>query len=702
MAVNDNDNAGEKGTPDVQEEDLDSADPDLQPLRLALEAVPDAGTVTLEVPDGIRVWKDDRKSEELTARQWDLSSEQEAFRALASSDLYVEGCRLGRAGEIVLKYKDSHLSFEDRVQVTVVGVDVLRVPDYLFANACYATPIKYQLLGAEDVPVEAVEISLYADGNTPEQFTTNLVLDPVDLTARTMVLNGENANTALAGVAGKGNLLESYLRSTELRTFQFEGSHVTQNARFEVKVTVGRGGSLASVRSNPRDPESLVSEMFGDQAIPAFDLQPGDDHQPILTTMGAQRVLANYRRTELVAWPHLAPQFTSGVEFALYCLNMDGTIPKKITTSYRGINSADWTYDAPYEDAQPENENNEPAGENDEFVNGTSSANPEVMVQTFTREDDGTIEFGGAQDGYPPPAVDPNRRNAFDVCSITSKKMFSAGDEDPTFEFKSKIEMGVTGDDEFKGNYVTKNFGMRIGGYTFVSYGPRDNIPACLLDSDGNPSQIQVPGSQQTIPEQVMDLEKRTGSIHMKVFDGQYLLRTGSEFEGTGLDDAMPWIDGAFATINAIAGASGQVQVLIFTIPAQTLVHVVAKNSSDNTGKAHAKFRGMWAVHNQDGSEKHNNPVEEDPVECINNQNDVGNERTSIYHEKRGLEVGEQFTVWVDLTTQTQLDAIDNDWEWDTDSVMALGKFFPNSVPREGVSPVKWFDHIRVDASASD
>ena len=73
--------------------------------------------------------------------------------------------------------------------VIAFHVDVLRVPDYLFANACYATPIKFRVQGAQNVPVRSVKVSFFADGRDADSFTENCLLDGVNLTNRTMVLN---------------------------------------------------------------------------------------------------------------------------------------------------------------------------------------------------------------------------------------------------------------------------------------------------------------------------------------------------------------------------------------------------------------------------------------------------------------------------------------------------------------------------------
>ena len=318
IAVNDNDNAGAEGVPDRAEQNLPAgqADPDLQPLTLTLRPLPSRGTVTLRIPRKLAVWKDRRKTEKIfspgSSRRWDLTvpAERSNLQTLLTSrmPLQVEASALGRAGTINLTYHAPSPPMSDEVTVSAVKVDVTQVPPYLFANACYATPIKFTVAGADNVPVRSVEVSFYADGKNPEQFTTNRVVDPVDLTARTMVLNGENANTPLVDARGRGNQFESYLCSTNLRNFELDGSHVTKNARFEVKVKLDSSAGPLSVVSHPRDAGSMVSERFHDRTVPAFDIREGVDATRLIeTSMGAFYDVEGTERVTLASWHIFRP-----------------------------------------------------------------------------------------------------------------------------------------------------------------------------------------------------------------------------------------------------------------------------------------------------------------------------------------------------------------------------------------------------------
>ncbi|MFP4029919.1 MAG: hypothetical protein ACLFWL_19250, partial [Candidatus Brocadiia bacterium] len=105
-----------------------------------------------------------RRLRGVLAAEWDLSGEEarEELETLLGSDseatVYVEGLEPGRAGEITLSYDGTDPALEDRVQVTVVGVEITRAPDYLFANARYATPVRFEIgAGSDTVTFEEIE-----------------------------------------------------------------------------------------------------------------------------------------------------------------------------------------------------------------------------------------------------------------------------------------------------------------------------------------------------------------------------------------------------------------------------------------------------------------------------------------------------------------------------------------------------------------
>ncbi|MBS3763070.1 MAG: hypothetical protein KGZ25_07185, partial [Planctomycetes bacterium] len=272
-------------------------------------------------PEGIKVWKDDRKSEELTARQWDLSSEREAFRTLAASDLYVEGCRLGRAGEIVLKYKDTGLSFQDKVRVTVVKVEITQAPDYLFANARYATPVRFEIgAGSDTVTFEEIEpliqngsvkVRFYAadgDGSQEEplRFTTNNLAptssDPTGRICRVYPEAEKELKILGDGDSGQKNCYEVYVPSSRFRAIgeiakDGDDKHTTKWAHFEVVVGMGCGDGAAVrfvTESAPSEHDQTYDEhgrllnagpriaAFADKAAPAADIALGEQpHTPL-------------------------------------------------------------------------------------------------------------------------------------------------------------------------------------------------------------------------------------------------------------------------------------------------------------------------------------------------------------------------------------------------------------------------------------
>ena len=160
IGLNINDNAGAEGVVDTAESGFDEADPDLQQLTVEMsEAVPYAGTVKLTVPSAFKLWTDARKTEEVTARSWDLGDEDAhtAFKEAIDGGLWVEAreapdnAQSNADSEIELTYGKAPSftrAVTDKVKLNVLQLDITRVPDYLFANACYATPITWEVIGA--------------------------------------------------------------------------------------------------------------------------------------------------------------------------------------------------------------------------------------------------------------------------------------------------------------------------------------------------------------------------------------------------------------------------------------------------------------------------------------------------------------------------------------------------------------------------
>jgi hypothetical protein len=133
ICLNDNDNDGEAGVdkdrpvirPDSDPEEpmpeLAAADPDLRPVKLLIEPLPDTGEVKLTVPAQLQVWTNATKAILIEERSWDLAKpeERDAFKALMKDGVWVEGIATG-SDDMTLSYE----SCEDKVKMNIIKVEL--------------------------------------------------------------------------------------------------------------------------------------------------------------------------------------------------------------------------------------------------------------------------------------------------------------------------------------------------------------------------------------------------------------------------------------------------------------------------------------------------------------------------------------------------------------------------------------------------
>ncbi|MBS3764092.1 MAG: hypothetical protein KGZ25_12410 [Planctomycetes bacterium] len=101
---------------------------------------------------------------------------------------YLRGWRTFILHLTALSYTANQQELGDEVKVTPIKVEITRAPDYLFANARYATPVRFEIgAGSDTVTFEEIEpliqngsvkVRFYAadgDGTKKEKhrFTTN-------------------------------------------------------------------------------------------------------------------------------------------------------------------------------------------------------------------------------------------------------------------------------------------------------------------------------------------------------------------------------------------------------------------------------------------------------------------------------------------------------------------------------------------------
>ncbi|MBS3764249.1 MAG: hypothetical protein KGZ25_13205, partial [Planctomycetes bacterium] len=704
VAVNDNDNAGEEGTPDVQEEDLDSADPDLQPLRLALEAVPDAGTVKLSIPnDKIALWEKRSKTAGLLpesdatplAAEWDLSDEdaREEIKTLLGSDseatVYVEGLEPGRAGEITLSYDGTDPALEDRVQVTVVKVVITQAPDYLFANARYATPVRFEIgAGSDTVTFEEIEALIQAAQVWVEFWIDGQKVIETDLASRTDAINAAGQMVRIADAPDEQqNAFESYLPSEYLRQFADVPGEKrdTKDAKFVVELALRTGYDRAVVRS----PKFKIAHYY-DKNIAAFDIQPPDTTGWLKSNLGKISTIptrqdtseeVKLKKEKLTLQTEFVADGARGLN--LFSIAWNGSIYPDPDTYVQDGWWHDWPGDPAYlrvPEAEGEEEQIEqpmvsstywdPEGNEHEYdylVPYWEAGDPVAWPQLLPEETRQLWPFVFSVN----PAFEDYRYvyNASPESEEDSNLIFQLGQGNRKYSFascyvgagtssdtsrpltmicKTHMEQNIDMDeDDGFGQYITKNFGMRYGGYMGVSYGPKE--PPSLSQN-----KIKVPGPEgwEEIQEKAMDLKKTTAWGNIRAANGKFALQSSARRKG---DDPMPKVKDRFSIVHTFAGAVNPVLGIV-SQAAEVVFWMALENQSQFEGRSQATVQIWFQIHEENGEPQSAKPTPYFTRRVHNDKDqDSGDKHIQAGDRPAALNAGEQLTVWLDLSSQAQL-----------------------------------------------
>jgi hypothetical protein len=587
--------------------------------------------------------------------------------------MHVEARTLGRAVNISLTYDGASPAMNDKVTVSGVKVEITQAPDYLFANARYAPPIRFRVeAGDEDPTFEEIEpllasvrVSFYAangDGSTEEhhRFTTaNLAPTAEDPTGRICRVidetNSEKLEVLGNGDSAQTNCYEVYVPSREFRGFQLDtpwgvDKHLTKWAHFEMEIMLRAGADAGQVTlesgarpSNPQpaiapDGESVNNTgpcitQFADDTLPAWDIGIANG-QYLRTAKSLTYVTkAPHQYTEEVHW-------TPG----------EGSVERKRNSRW----VCDYWCDVNQENSRPKQRevtttrtlhwhgHKRRIRHKKHYWNGVNlstwpsylvSAKPQVRAAYF---DLGENEPTYLENDWLAPA-----RHCFATCGVGS---LCSGRE-----YYSHVWVYQNPNARlYKGSYVTRSLGMRVGGYLYASYGPK--TPPCLVGNRiavGDVVTIGEIGEVTHLQEHAMNLKDQIGDAHI-MLKGGYTCRAESSAPA---DQGMTVVD---ATWTVATMGIGLVNPALGVLSGTgQVVHKLAQQTSPSRdGSAMAYVKPLQQCYKRDGTP---GPVlgEKDRRDDINSE--PTQEKSwdlSLQHD--GLKVGEQFTMWVELVSQVQ------------------------------------------------
>jgi len=216
---------------------------------------------------GIKVWGTQmRQSEIISGDRLGVSQDY----------VWVEGITEGGSGEMRLQWEDHDGEIvEDRVTLSVVHIDVDSVPEYIFANAEYATPIKFTATEPGGRNVEITSISVEMSELDP----AGDVWAPWDLLNR--FANGDSNEQA----NGEDKTYTAFLKADSYADISLSGGRdhtdIPYSTYFTLDVGVRVPGSNeVTARSHPSygtvDEEARI-RYFADASVPAIDLGTPSD-----------------------------------------------------------------------------------------------------------------------------------------------------------------------------------------------------------------------------------------------------------------------------------------------------------------------------------------------------------------------------------------------------------------------------------------
>ena len=247
-------------------------------------------------------------------------------------------------------------------------------------------------------------------------------------------------------------------------------------------------------------------------------------------------------------------------------------------------------------------------------------------------------------------------KSAFDECSFGGsegrrKTVWDLNPQNTPDRASSELTMRQPGRNRFRGEYSARKLGVRYGGAFFVSY-PGKSVPVL----EGNT--VQVPGGGPEIDEKAMDLGRAnvvaTGEICCA--PGNWYVKSEAKHDGP---DVLPIASGALAIGAAIPNPGSP----FFAVGSGGLALFDALIKPGDSGKSMARIQQWYSIRG-DGSR--GAPMN-DGCERFEKNNNQGPEGPAFKTPRKGgidLQVGQQFSFWIDFITQAQLKAMDTYWGW--------------------------------------
>jgi hypothetical protein len=185
-------------------------------------------------------------------------------------------------------------------EILVVQVDILQVPQFLFASAKYATPLKFEIKGVETAFIHHITGTIKIGDDGPHF---------IGIGNRFVANDGPEQNN------GTSTVYTAFVRASTYLPFHSMVPNLrTPDARFTLQVTFSRTASdlllFAQAESDRQDPEARP-QVFVDPSILALDIGPATQPNVVTVDMNeaTQRAVHKPGKKSYQHWQHVSNIF---------------------------------------------------------------------------------------------------------------------------------------------------------------------------------------------------------------------------------------------------------------------------------------------------------------------------------------------------------------------------------------------------------